>query len=293
MDALPELEWLDFSSATAAVANSDADCHYLIAWDNRGQVEQLLADTHGSLVCVDSAQLLVWAIDPGSASSIFLGHIANKPYRVLLWSSSQPPPGHQWLGLRPQLDRLNAGQFSLAGRALQLAQWFCNHAFCGRCGRPTLVDSLPQPGEHQRRCEPCQLSFYPRITPCMIALITRGPEILLAYHLRASRPMFSPLAGHLEAGENLEQCVRREVKEEVGVDIAAITYVTSQSWPFPGQLMLAVTASYAGGELQPDTSELREAGWFRYDQLPLVPPTATVAGQLIDQYVRQCRQQWG
>ena len=105
----------------------------------------------------------------------------------------------------------------------------------------------------------------------MMALVTRGKEILLARSHRFATGMFSALAGFVEPGETIEDCVRREVREEVGVEVGEITYFASQSWAFPHSLMIAYTAEYAGGEIRVDDAEIAEARWFPVDALPKLP----------------------
>ena len=124
----------------------------------------------------------------------------------------------------------------------------------------------------------------------MIVLVTRGDELLLAHHQRASRVMYSTLAGFVEAGESVEDCVKREVMEEVGIRVDKLEYFRSQPWPFPSQLMLGFFAEYAAGEIQVDPTEIVDAKWFRYDQLPQTPAPASVAGQLIAHYVEHMHQ---
>ena len=191
----------------------------------------------------------------------------------------------QWRGLRSQLELLSVEVFQLAGRALQIAQWFYDHRFCGRCGQKTSLDQV----DRAKVCITCELRFYPRLSPCMIVLVTKGEEILLAHHQRASRVMYSTLAGFVEAGESVEECVKREVKEEVGIQVDNLEYFRSQPWPFPSQLMLGFFAEYAAGEIQIDPTEIVDAKWFRYDQLPQTPAPASVAGQLIAHYVERMR----
>lgn len=241
--------------------------------------EQLLCDTHGQLALLDENQsdklLLPISVE------LYLGRLNGEDLWVRCLQAGELPALYQWQGLRSQLEVLSAPAFQLAGRALQIARWFYDHRFCGRCGKPTTQDVF----DFARVCEPCSLRFYPRISPCMIVLVTRGDEILLAHHHRASRVMYTTLAGFIEAGEGVEECIRREVKEEVGVQLGKLDYFQSQSWPFPGQLMLGFFAEYEAGDIVIDPTEIIDAKWFRYDELPQVPATATVAGQLIAHYV--------
>jgi NAD+ diphosphatase len=189
----------------------------------------------------------------------------------------------QWLGLRSQLGLLSEEQFLLAGRALQVVQWHLDHQFCGRCGTPTVSND----DERAKICHRCDLRFYPRLSPCVIVLITRGDECLLAHHARSKNKIYTALAGFVEAGETLEETIHREILEEVGICVQSPRYFLSQPWPFPNQLMLGFHVEYASGEIEADGEEILDARWWRYDQLPQVPPIATLAGQLIAHFVKQ------
>ena len=136
------------------------------------------------------------------------------------------------------------------------------------------------------RCTACGKEYYPRINPCIIVLITRGDKILLARSSRRGTDFYSCLAGFIEPGESAEQAVRREVFEEVGLQVTNIRYTGSQPWPFPSQLMLGFYADYLDGEINPDPEEIADADWYAVDQLPKVPsPRISIAGQLIETYV--------
>lgn len=113
--------------------------------------------------------------------------------------------------------------------------------------------------------------------------------MLLARAQRFKRPMFSTLAGFVEAGESVEETVVREVKEEVGVEIKNARYFASQSWPFPGNLMLGFHAEYAGGDIVVQEEEIAEARFFHYNDLPEIPPQGSIAYSLIQDFVRRCR----
>lgn len=174
--------------------------------------------------------------------------------------------------------------FTLVGQANQLLNWQLSHRFCGHCGGRT------SPHDHERSlvCPACKLHFYPRINPCVIVLVSRGRQLLLARHNKAGSSYFSCLAGFMEVGETPEETVAREVREEVGIEIANIRYVKSQSWPFPSQLMLGFFAEYKSGEIQVDGHEIAEAHWYEPDQLPLSPAAGiSVAGQLIELFLQR------
>lgn len=184
-----------------------------------------------------------------------------------------------------QLIDEDVGLFQLAGRGVQLAEFYRSHRWCGYCGHEM---------QHSKRefaclCSHCRERYYPQIAPCIIVAIRRGEEILLANHARHRNSIYTVLAGFVEVGETLEQAVAREVMEESNVRVKNVRYVTSQPWPFPHSLMMAFMAEYDDGELQHDGKELLDAGWYRYDDLPLLPPPGTVARRLIEDTVALCR----
>lgn len=186
-------------------------------------------------------------------------------------------PGELTL-LRPLYGICGAEAFALAGRASQLMDWRRNHRFCGRCGSPTEQKA----DEFAMACPSCGLLAYPRISPAVMVLVQRGDDLLLARSPHFRPNIFSALAGFVEAGETLEQCAVREVREEVGIEIANLRYFRSQPWPFPDSLMLAFFADYAGGEITPDPKEIEAADWFPRHALPPLPDHASIARQLID-----------
>ncbi|GAA0784788.1 NAD(+) diphosphatase [Marinobacterium sediminicola] len=171
-------------------------------------------------------------------------------------------------------------EYSRLARAAQLATWFDQHRFCGRCGGT--LEAHEQ--DLARECRACGLVQYPRISPCVIVLVRRGQQCLLGRSGRFPPGRFSTLAGFIEAGETAEAAVRREVREEVGVEVDNLEFFASQSWPFPHQLMLGFFADYAGGELVPDGEEILEAGWFSRDDLPDLPPPFSISRRLIDRF---------
>jgi len=135
------------------------------------------------------------------------------------------------------------------------------------------------------RCAPCGTTNYPRINACIIVLVTRGEEMLLARNVNHPSAMYSTLAGFIEAGETPEETLVREVHEEVGVTVGNLRYVQSQSWPFPNQLMLGIFADYEGGDIVCEPTEIADAQWFHPSDLPMIPPPSSVAGQLIKQHI--------
>jgi NAD+ diphosphatase len=186
--------------------------------------------------------------------------------------------------LHPQLDETF---FKLAGRAVQVVDWDRSHQYCGRCGTPTEM----VPGERARRCPDCGQASYPRIAPAIIIAVVRrtqaGNRLLMARNHRFPPGRYSVVAGFVEPGESLEEAARREVWEEVGIQIQKIRYFGSQPWPFPHSLMVGFTAEYAAGEIVVEEAEIADAQWFAPDDLPGLPPPMSIARRLIDWFVAE------
>lgn len=274
----------EFHASTIAPVASRNRRFIIVAASPAYRCDQLLCDSDGHLLLATDMHLPGFGL--AITSEHYLGVLNGEDLWVCVLTAGILPAHYQWLGLRSQLEILPAAGFQLAGRAVQIAQWFYDHRFCGRCGQATQQDDI----DRAKVCHSCELRFYPRISPCMIVLVTRGDELLLAHHRRATRVVYSTLAGFVEAGEGVEECVRREIKEEVGIEVGKLEYFRSQPWPFPSQLMLGFFAEYATGEIEIDPVEIVDAKWFRYDQLPQVPASASVAGQLIAHYLERLQQ---
>jgi NAD+ diphosphatase len=180
--------------------------------------------------------------------------------------------------LRELYGRVDEAIFGLAGRAIQLITWDRTHQFCGQCGTHTLK-SLK---ERARECVSCGLLTFPRISPVIMVLIQKGKEILLARGVNFPNGYYSALAGFVDAGETLEHCVKREVMEEVGLEVDQLRYFGSQPWPFPHSLMIAFTCQWKSGDIVIDPSEIVNAQWFTKDNLPLLAPTLSISRILID-----------
>jgi len=186
--------------------------------------------------------------------------------------------GLRYSGLRSLFFVVPEPLVAIAARAFQITEWDRTHRFCGRCGTRTREKA----GERAKECEKCGYVAYPRVSPAMMALVTRGRDLLLARSHRFPHGMYSALAGFVEPGETIEDCIVREVREEVGVEVGRLEYFASQSWSFPHSLMIAFTAEYAGGEIRCDDTEIAEARWFAADALPPRPPSLSIARRLID-----------
>ena len=210
--------------------------------------------------------------------SFLLGTLDGVPVLVgVLGADAPAPEGFQPRGLRDVLAQGDAELIGLASYATHLMHWNRTNRFCPTCALPLSQLSDASWG---RVC-PNGHSLYPPVSPATIVLIHDGERVLLT-----SKPgwgkRYSLVAGFLEPGESLEECVAREIREEVGVEVDDIRYVSSQPWPFPQQIMVGFFAHYAGGEIVVDTSELADARWFTRDTLPELPPPYTISRQIIE-----------
>jgi len=196
-------------------------------------------------------------------------------------AEAQAPQGWSWQGLRGLFGALDDAQFALAGRAVQIVEWDRTHQYCGACGEMTRART----SERSRECPRCGLVVYPRLAPAVMGLVRREKSLLLARSPRFPEGMYSALAGFVEPGETLEQCLEREAYEEVGIRVCKVRYFASQPWPFPHSLMIAFFADYDGGEIRIDGAEIEDARWFdveNFENLPRLPARISIARRLID-----------
>ena len=221
-----------------------------------------------------------------SGTQHYLGRLQDTDCVAISVAVDTPEPaGWQWRGLRTLFLQLDDPLLALAGRALQIVEWDHSHRFCGRCGMTT----RDRAGERAKECPACGYVAYPRVSPAMMVLVKRDRELLLARARRFPVAVYSALAGFVEVGESIEDCIHREVREEVGVEVEGLRYVASQSWPFPHSLMIAYTAEYVGGEVRPCDDEIVDARWFRLDALPQLPNPVSIARHLIDTTIASLR----
>ncbi|MHB8058569.1 MAG: NAD(+) diphosphatase [Desulfuromonadaceae bacterium] len=255
-------------------------------------------DTPGFLALLRGASLIV-AVGPQQAllrdgtlpTGVFpeteplrIGLWEGKPLRVArIAPDAVLPDEYEALPFQGADLRLDNVLATIAGRAAQILHWERRSRFCSHCG-----------GELTRittgwgkRCQSCGDEHFPHIHPCIIVMVRRGAELLLIRNTAWSAGRFSLVAGFLEFGESLEECVQREVREETGIEVTNIRYVGSQCWPFPSQQMIGFLAEYADGEVMPDGVEVVEAGWFHEDALPASPGgKRSISRWIMDTYVK-------
>lgn len=188
----------------------------------------------------------------------------------------------KWLPLRQCFEILDEHLFRLAGTAKQIIDWDRDHQFCGHCGHAMIYHQT----DRAKLCPQCGLLNYPRISPCIMAMIYRDDEILLANAPHFPKGLYSVLAGFIEAGETAEEAVHREVMEEVGLKVKNLRYIKSQSWPFSNSLMLGFTAEYDEGEIIIDPREIADAKWFKKAEIPHLPGKISLAYELIQLHMK-------
>ncbi len=252
-----------------------------LSWWFAFQENKLLVDSKSDPVVVP---LLVDFDELGLTAlrQNYLGRLDGRHcYAVEVADGTTPPTGMAFEGLRQLYGRLDEDLFWIAGRAVQITDWDRTHRFCGRCGTPLRAKSA----ERAKECPQCGLLQFPRLAPAIIVLVERESKLLLARSRHFMPGMYSVLAGFVEPGESLEEAVVREVMEEVGIEVKDIQYFGSQPWPFPHSLMIGFTATYAGGEIARDDTEIEDAGWFSVDSLPRIPGKISIARKLIDWFL--------
>ena len=191
-----------------------------------------------------------------------------------------------FVGLRESYQRLSRADYLMAGKAYELLYWDKGTQYCGVCGAP-----MERATVISKRCTHCGKEVWPQVSPAVIVRIRRtdseGREQILLVHARNFRrtEMYGLVAGFVETGETLEECVQREVMEETHLRIKNIRYFASQPWPYPCGIMIGFTADYAGGELKVQEEELSRAAWFSRDCLPAIPDKLSIARRLIDDWI--------
>ncbi|MEJ7635767.1 NAD(+) diphosphatase [Aeromicrobium sp.] len=241
-------------------------------------------------------------------------HVATVGGRGIRWTGIDEAPDGEWLFLGVKddvryaavmVDRIPTelepvslralgptiapDEASLGVHAVGIARWHQNHRFCAKCGQPS---EAAQAG-HVRRCPACGTNHFPRTDPAVIMLITDGDDRALLGRAPAwPEGRFSTLAGFVEPGESLDDAVRREVMEEVGIRVGEVSYAGSQPWPFPSSLMLGFFGEALSSDIVIDEDEIAEARWFTRDDVTemtgstelMLPPTVSISRWLMQKW---------
>jgi NAD+ diphosphatase len=219
---------------------------------------------------------------------IFLGVDADVPF----FGVEVEEGDESFRSLREIGMLLGARDTGLLVHAIAIANWHATHTHCPRCGAPTRMTS----GGHTRMCDVDGSEHYPRTDPAVImAVVDDDDRLLLGHQAIWPEKRFSTLAGFVEPGESLEHAVRREVAEEVGLEIGDVGYLGSQAWPFPASLMLGFVAHATTTEVHRHDGEIAEARWFTRDGLldavrtgeVLLSPPVSIARRLIEHWYGQ------
>lgn len=188
----------------------------------------------------------------------------------------------QMVGLRASYDVLDDEHYRIAGKCRELLFWHQNNKYCGCCGGPMRWDT-----PISKKCTMCGKEIWPNVAVATIVRIKRGDQILMVNANNFRTKFYGLVAGFVETGETLEDCVRREVQEEVGLKIKNLKYFSSQPWPYPMGLMVGFTADYESGEIRLQRSELADGKWFSKDNLPNLPQKLSIARMLIDDWINE------
>lgn len=224
------------------------------------------------------------ALDIKPMHVYYMGLLDGNKYYAAICDKSCPN-GFSFKKVRQVYGHIEDTGYWLMLRAFHIMNWLRTNRFCGCCGGLTRAFS----DELALKCVECGHAVYPRISPAVIVAVIKDDKILLAHSNRFPTGRYSVLAGFVEPGEALEDCVQRELKEEVGIVVTNIHYFGSQPWPFPDSLMVAFTARWSEGEINIDNNEIVDANWYSADNLPNIPSKDSIARQLIDWFVEHTK----
>ena len=218
------------------------------------------------------------AIDPGKLTYLF--DMDGRGF-YLLAEGLPETPGLEYHGIRFFRDRNPAWLCFGGATAVHLARWYENNRFCGKCAG----QMARKADERALYCPDCGLVVYPRINPVVIVGITDGDRILLTKAAHSEYTNYALVAGFMEIGETLEDTVRREVMEEVGLKLKNIRYYKSQPWAFSESILTGFFAD-VDGDTAPilDEKELSEARWFHRSEIPVENAPFSLTWELIERF---------
>jgi NAD+ diphosphatase len=230
----------------------------------------------------DGVKVKTYELDEASLSGAASAKDACIDLAESQQNRTQSTVNYQWIGLRDSFNYIPLEDYLCGGKASQILYWDKHSRFCPTCGVPTVQET-----PIMKKCPKCGLEIYPPIATAIIVLIQRGDEILLVHNRAFKRDYYGLVAGFLEAGESLEQCVRREVMEETGLTIKNLRYFGSQTWPYPSGLMVGFTAEYESGNIKLQEDELTAGAFYNRNNLPHIPQKMSIARKLIDWWLEK------
>jgi len=268
---------------------------------------QLRARSDAQLLALDGLapkmgddDALIWepfSTLPEGGEAVFIGLDDGVPLFARVPAMGDSRPAYEQRASWQALDRLPLRDLAIYGGARSLVDWHARHRFCANCGAPTIIAK----GGWQRNCEvqACQAQHFPRTDPVAIMLVEHDGDVLLGRGSNFPPRSYSALAGFIEPGESIEAGVSREVLEEAGVTVSNVSYIASQPWPFPSQLMIGCHGFADSRELTIDETEIEDARWFTRAQVEeamasgkqstsfIAPPPYAIAHHLLRHWLGQ------
>lgn len=209
---------------------------------------------------IEPAETILLGCEADGAARFAASINAGQAVR-LTGGSAEPGPLVELRALAVQ-GALGPHELAIVGEARAVAAWHDGHRCCGRCGAHT----RNRDAGWRRQCWACRANVFPRADPAVITLVSDGERCLLAHHRRFKEPRYTVLAGFVEPGEDIEDAVRREIREESGIEVGEVHYLGSQPWPFPHSLMLGCWAQALTTDICLDNEELTHAIWASRDE---------------------------
>lgn len=220
-----------------------------------------------------------------SSEMIYIGAADGNDYYAANLSDKEKIQGYFSKDFSEIYGKIDENIFSLALRALHFINWLNRNKYCSCCGEKVIIE----PDKTYLECTNCGHIMYPFINPCILAAVLKDDKILLARSPHFPPNLYSLISGFVEPGEFVETSVKREVKEEVGIEIKNIKYFGSHPWPFSNSLMFGFTAEFSSGEIVIDNNEIEAAGWFPLDDLPKTPDYKMSFARMIIDYLLESR----
>jgi NAD+ diphosphatase len=251
-----------------------------------GNARWMIVRGNGVFVSAGTPATILFSGDPEKTCPVlraqYLGHRDTVPLYAVETNTESSVRGCTFSpNIRELHGILPDDELALAAFAVRIVDFNRTARFCGQCGAPTRQSGI----ERAKCCDACGMITYPRTSPAIIVLIRNGDNVLLARSPRFPPGMYSIIAGFVEPAETLEEAVRREVWEEVGLEVTNIRYYGSEPWPFPNSLMIGFVADYAGGRITIDNNEIVAAGWFDREHLPTLPSPLSISRALINRWI--------